>query len=151
MNAKPLIVAITNGKISTDDFLQQITLPTTGAVLSFTGVVRGETGEDHQVTSALEYEAYEPMAKKMMKQVAEEIWERWPTIEWIAIVQRVGKLLPQTPTTLIACAAAHRDTGVFEAARYGIDRLKEIVPVWKKEIGPSGETWVEGHHHPKAE
>ncbi|MFN8425746.1 MAG: hypothetical protein U0X87_05750 [Anaerolineales bacterium] len=51
---------------------------------------------------------------------------------------------------LIACTAAHRDTGVFEAARYGIDRLKEIVPVWKKEVSPSGEFWVEGEYIPKA-
>jgi molybdopterin synthase catalytic subunit len=50
---------------------------------------------------------------------------------------------------LIACTAAHRDTGVFEAARYGIDRLKEIVPVWKKEVGPHGEEWVEGDYVPK--
>ena len=54
-------------------------------------------------------------------------------MQGIAIVQRIGKLMPQTPTVLIACTAAHRDDGVFDAARYGIDRLKEIVPVWKKE------------------
>jgi molybdopterin synthase catalytic subunit len=52
---------------------------------------------------------------------------------------------------LIACTAAHRDSGVFEAARYGIDRLKEIVPVWKKEVGPSGESWVEGKYRPGAQ
>ena len=51
---------------------------------------------------------------------------------------------------LIVCTAAHRDTGVFEAARYGIDRLKEIVPVWKKEVGPNGEEWIEGDYIPKA-
>ena len=49
---------------------------------------------------------------------------------------------------LIACSAAHRDTGVFEAARYGIDRLKQIVPVWKKEVGPDGEQWLEGSYIP---
>ncbi|MBK9208571.1 MAG: hypothetical protein IPL71_09830 [Anaerolineales bacterium] len=50
---------------------------------------------------------------------------------------------------MIACTAAHRDTGVFDAARYGIDRLKEIVPVWKKEIGLGGAEWVEGEYIPK--
>ena len=60
-----------------------------------------------------------------------------------------GRMLPMTPTVLIACSASHRDTGVFEAARYGIDRLKEIVPIWKKEIGPNGETWVEGDYIPQ--
>jgi molybdopterin synthase catalytic subunit len=70
-------------------------------------------------------------------------------VEGIAIVQRIGRLFPGTPTVLIACTAAHRDTGVFEAARYGIDRLKEIVPVWKKEVGSRGETWVEGEYLPE--
>jgi molybdopterin synthase catalytic subunit len=69
-------------------------------------------------------------------------------VEGIAIVQRIGHLEPGTPTVLIACTAAHRDTGVFEAARYGIDRLKQIVPIWKKEIGPDGEVWVEGAYMP---
>jgi molybdopterin synthase catalytic subunit len=50
---------------------------------------------------------------------------------------------------VIACTAAHRDTGVFDAARYGIDRLKEIVPVWKKEVNPEGEQWIEGEYIPR--
>jgi molybdopterin synthase catalytic subunit len=112
-------------------------------------MVRGEThrGEPYQ-TVYLEYEAYKPMAEAKMRQVADEIRQRWPTVEGIAIVQRVGRLAPGTPTVLIACSAAHRDTGVFEAARFGIDRLKEIVPVWKKEVGPDGEQWVEGEYVP---
>ena len=77
-----------------------------------------------------------------------EIRERWPSVEGVAIVQRIGKLMPGTPTVLIACTAGHRDTGVFEAARYGIDRLKQIVPIWKKEVGPEGEEWVEGDYFP---
>ena len=84
-----------------------------------------------------------------VEQVAEEIRGRWPSVEGIAIVQRIGKLYPGTPTIMIACSAGHRDTGVFDAARYGIDRLKKIVPIWKKEIGPGGQTWVEGVYIPK--
>ena len=112
----------------------------------FTGTVRGETtrGQSRQ-TEYLEYEAYQPMAEAKMLQIAEVIRRKWPTIEGIAIVQRIGRLYPETPTVLIACSAAHRDTGIFEAASYGIDRLKEIVPVWKKEVGPGGEFWSEGH------
>jgi molybdopterin synthase catalytic subunit len=64
----------------------------------------------HQ-TARLEYEAYVPMAEAKMKQVADEIRERWPSVEGIAIVQRIGPLAPGTPTVLIACSAAHRDTG----------------------------------------
>jgi molybdopterin synthase catalytic subunit len=112
-------------------------------------MVRGVTkrGDAHE-TVYLEYEAYIPMAEAKMKQVTDEIREKWNSVEGIAIVQRIGRLDPMTPTVLIACTAAHRDTGVFEAARYGIDRLKEIVPVWKKEVGPDGEEWIEGEYLP---
>ena len=146
----PTIFSITEGEIDLDALLAAITLESTGAAAMFTGMVRGvtERGEAHE-TLYLEYEAYVPMAEAKMKQVAEEIRARWPVVEGIAIVQRVGRLYPKTPTVLIACTAAHRDTGVFEAARYGIDRLKEIVPVWKKEVGRDGEEWVEGEYIPR--
>ena len=81
-------------------------------------------------------------------QVAEEIWDKFPLVRGIAMVQRIGQLEIGETTVLVACAAGHRDQGIFEAARYGIDRLKEIVPVWKKEVGPDGSVWVEGHYHP---
>jgi molybdopterin synthase catalytic subunit len=146
----PTIFSITEDKLDLDALLDSITLPSTGAAAIFTGMVRGITsrGDAHE-TVYLEYEAYKPMAESKMKQVADEIRERWPTIEGIAILQRIGRLYPRTPTVLIACTAAHRDTGVFDAARYGIDRLKEIVPVWKKEVGPNGEEWIEGDYIPK--
>ena len=149
MSEFPLICAITEEELDLNVLLDQITLPSTGAAAIFAGMVRGETIRDGHETVFLEYEAYKPMAEAKMKQVAEEIRERWPVVEGIVIVQRIGKLMPRTPTVLIACTAAHRDSGVFDAARYGIDRLKEIVPVWKKEVGPSGEEWVEGHYIPK--
>lgn len=147
---QPTVFRITSEELNLNELLEQITLPTTGAACIFTGMVRGETrrGDAHQ-TIALEYEAYVPMAEAKMAQVAEEIRSRWPAVEGIAIVQRVGYLKPGTPTVMIACTASHRDTGVFEAARYGIDRLKEIVPIWKKEIMPNGEEWIEGKYHPK--
>lgn len=146
----PTIYSITEAEIDLNDLLARITLTSTGAAAVFTGMVRGETtrGSTHG-TDYLEYEAYIPMAEAKMKQVAEEIRTRWPEIEGVAIVQRIGKLYPKTPTVLIACTAAHRDTGVFEAARYGIDRLKEIVPIWKKEVSPDGQFWVEGDYIPK--
>lgn len=147
----PTLFKITNDILNLDDLVRSITLPTTGAACVFTGMVRGETTREGRTTTRLEYEAYAPMAEAKMKQVADEIRARWPTVEGIAIVQRIGPLDPGTPTVLIACSAAHRDTGVFEAARYGIDRLKEIVPVWKKEIGPNGEVWVEGKYTPTPE
>ncbi|MEJ5225379.1 MAG: molybdenum cofactor biosynthesis protein MoaE [Anaerolineales bacterium] len=150
MSDFPTVYAITEDDIDLNALLDAITLPSTGAAAIFTGMVRGVTARDNpHETVYLEYESYKPMAEAKMKQVADEIRARWDTIEGIAIVQRVGRLYPRTPTVLIACTAAHRDTGVFEAARYGIDRLKEIVPVWKKEVGPGGEAWVEGDYIPQ--
>jgi len=95
----PTIFSITEDEIDLNDLLAQITLSSTGAAAIFTGMVRGETkrGEAHD-TDYLEYEAYIPMAEAKMKQVAEEIRARWPVIEGIAVVQRVGKLYPKTPT-----------------------------------------------------
>ncbi len=145
----PTVFSITESEINLNELLTKITLPTTGAAAIFTGIVRGVTVRDNpHETAFLEYEAYVPMAEAKMKQVADEIRQKWSEVEGIAIVQRVGRLDPQTPTVMIACTAAHRDTGVFEAAHYGIDRLKEIVPIWKKEVGSSGEFWVEGDYVP---
>jgi molybdopterin converting factor subunit 1 len=146
----PTIFSVTEDELDLNTILAQITLPSTGAACFFSGMVRGVTsrGEAHE-TEHLVYEAYVPMAEEKMRQVADEIRERWPAVEGIAVVQRIGKLMPGTPTVLIACSAAHRDTGVFEAARYGIDRLKEIVPIWKKEVGPDGAEWVEGEYIPR--
>ncbi|MDD5467109.1 MAG: molybdenum cofactor biosynthesis protein MoaE [Anaerolineales bacterium] len=148
----PTILRITQEALDLNDLLASITLPSTGAACVFTGMVRGVTrrGEARQ-TDYLEYEAYQPMAEEKMRQIAQEIRSRWPEVEGIVMVQRIGQLFPGTPTVAIACTAAHRDTGVFEAARYGIDRLKQIVPVWKKEVGPGHSVWVEGDYHPQPE
>ncbi len=147
--SQPTYVEVAANRLDLDAMVARVVLPTTGAVAVFTGIVRAETrrGESH-TTQYLEYEAYLPMAEAKMRQVAEEMRARWPLLEGIALVQRVGRLDPGTPTVVIACSAPHRDLGVFEAARYGIDRLKEIVPVWKKEVGSAGEVWVEGKYHP---
>lgn len=145
----PTRLLLTDEPLDLNELLQSITRPATGAACIFTGMVRAETrrGQPHR-TEYLEYETYREMALEKMGQVADEIRKRWSAVAGIAIVQRVGRLYPGTPTVLIACTAGHRDTGVFEAARYGIDRLKEIVPIWKKEVGPEGEAWVEGSYFP---
>ena len=124
--------------------------PATGAVYLFSGLVRGETLQDGQVTRTdkLEYQAYAEMALEKMQQVAAEIRQKWPRVIGIALVQRLGELKVGETTILIACSAAHRDHGCHEAARYGIDRMKEIVPVWKKEVSADGEVWVEGDYIP---
>jgi molybdopterin synthase catalytic subunit len=146
----PEIALLAETPIDLNELTAQIVEVTTGAVALFSGYVRGQTqtAEGALQTSALHYEAYAPMALVKMRQVISEIREKWPLVQGIAVVQRIGLLKLGEPTVLIACAAAHRDDGCFEAARHGIDRLKQIVPVWKKEIGPDGQTWVEGHYHP---
>ena len=149
---RPEIFRLPSESINHDEIISAISTPRTGAVCIFTGLVRGLTAKDGHLpnTEYLEYEAYEPMALAKMQQVAEEIRARWDKVEGIAIIQRVGKLQVGDNTVLCACSAPHRDDGCFEAARYGIDRLKEIVPVWKKEVGISGETWIEGEYRPNA-
>ena len=144
------VLRVTEDSLDLNELIAAITAETTGAVCTFTGIVRGRTtrGDPHD-TTYLEYESYEEMAQKKLQQVSQEIRERWPAVEGIAIVQRLGHLEPGTPTVVIACSAGHRDTGVFEAARYGIDRLKQIVPIWKKEVGPDGEVWIEGEYRPE--
>lgn len=146
----PEIFLLPDAPIDHDELIAAITTPATGAVCLFSGMVRGETNKDGHIpqTQYLEYEAYEPMAIAKMKQVAQEIRQQWPKVQGIAIVQRIGKLEVGQNTVLIACSSAHRDDGCFEASRYGIDRLKEIVPVWKKEIGADGEAWIEGNYKP---
>lgn len=146
----PTYLAIQEGELDLNQMVQQITTPKTGAACVFTGMVRAvtERGAKHE-TKYLEYQAYQDMAEEQLQKVANEIRERWPVVKGIVIIQRIGHLEAGTPTVAIACSAGHRDTGVFEAARYGIDRLKQIVPVWKKEVGPEGEEWIEGEYFPQ--
>lgn len=146
----PTYFAITEEQVDLASIHRRLTTPEVGAIVTFTGSVRGRTDRvgHPQTTIHLEYEAYEEMATGKMEQVAREIWERWPLVKGVAIVQRIGTLAVGDTTTIVACAAGHRDQGVFEAARYGIDRLKEIVPVWKKEVGDDKSIWVEGDYRP---
>ena len=116
-----------------------VTSPDTGAVVTFTGAVR-----DHargQSVTALDYEAYAPAAEKMLARIGNEIRERWG-LERIAIVHRTGLLTVGEASVVISISSAHRDAA-FDACRYAIERLKEIVPIWKKEFYQDGETWVE--------
>ncbi len=149
---QPEIIELAEDSINHDDIIASITTSETGAVCLFSGMVRGATQKEGHMphTSSLEYEAYAPMALEKMRQVADEIRGQWSLVQGIAIIQRIGHIPTGQNTILIACSSAHRGDGCFEAARYGIDRLKEIVPVWKKEISPEGEIWIEGQYIPNA-
>lgn len=113
-----------------------------GAVVLFHGVARNHS-EGRRVV-ALEYDAYAPMAEKKLRQVAQEVRERWP-VTGIAVQHRTGRLEIGEASLLVAVSSAHRKEG-FEAAQYAVDRIKQIVPVWKKEIWEDGDgAWVPGY------
>jgi molybdopterin synthase catalytic subunit len=149
----PTYFEVSEEPLDVQAILDRLTEPEVGAIVFFHGVVRGETDREGlpDQTLYLEYEAYREMADAKMGQIAREIWEKWPLVRGVAIVQRIGKLNVGQTTTFVACAAGHRDQGAFEAARYGIDRLKEIVPIWKKEVGADRSLWVEGDYRPTPE
>jgi len=131
---------ITAQPVSPDEVSRRVINPAVGSVVTFTGVVRGNN-LGRQVRS-LEYEAYPEMAEPILAQIGQEIRARWP-VEQVAIVHRVGRLEIGEVSVVIAVASAHRQ-GAFEAGSYAIDRVKQIVPVWKKEILDDGEVWIEG-------
>ena len=111
-----------------------------GAIVLFHGVVRTRALSGRQVTH-LDYEAYPEMAEEKMSEIGREIKERYD-VKQVAIVHRVGRLALGEASVVIAVSSARRRSA-FEASEYAIDRLKEIVPIWKKEIGPDGQSWVE--------
>lgn len=113
--------------------------PEAGGLVVFSGVVRNETGGRR--VKFLEYEAYQPMAEAKMREIGVAIHARWPGVKAVAMVHRVGRLEIGEASVIIAVSAAHR-AEAFEACRYAIDRLKETVPVWKKEHFEDGEVWV---------
>lgn len=114
--------------------------PQDGAVAVFYGVVR-----DHsrgRRTTHLEYEAYAPMAEKVMEEIAAEARERWDVGE-VAVVHRIGRLEVGEISVAIAVGSEHRAAGL-EAVGYIIDGIKRRAPIWKKEVGEDGSRWVEG-------
>ena len=140
--------AVTFDPISLDEVAARVVKPETGAVAVFNGVVRNVSGG--KAVAYLEYEAYEEMAVSKMRQVAAEARQKWPHIVDMAIVQRIGRLEVGESAVIIAVSSAHRGDGCFEACAFAINRLKEIVPIWKKETGPDGSAWIEGDYLPSA-
>lgn len=112
--------------------------PGAGAVVTFTGVVR-DNARGRAVT-ALEYEAYAPAAEKMLARIGREIEARWG-VRNVAIEHRTGRLAIGEASVVIAVAAAHRGEA-FAACAYAIERIKEIVPIWKKEQYVDGAVWI---------
>jgi len=111
-----------------------------GAICTFTGVVR-DNSRGRQ-TERLEYEAYAGMAESQMRAIAKEIADRWPEAR-VAMAHRTGVLEIGEASVVVCVSCPHRGEAI-DACRWGIDRLKEVVPVWKKEFFAGGEVWIEG-------
>lgn len=135
----PELFAITTSPLDAGALHTLVIAPDMGAVVAFTGVVRNNFGG--RATAYLEYEAFVEMAVKVLHQIAEQARERWQTGK-IAIHHRVGRLAIGEAAVVIVVAAPHRHEA-FEAAEWIMDRIKEIAPIWKKEIWADGESeWV---------
>jgi molybdopterin synthase catalytic subunit len=132
--------ALTREPIVTKAITERMQQPSDGAVIAFEGVVRNNT--KGRATKFLDYECYEPMALKMMAQIGREI-AAGHAIGRIAMVHRLGRMEIGEASVLIVATAPHRRPA-FEAALEGINRLKKLVPIWKKEHFADGEVWVEG-------
>ena len=130
---------ITSDKIELGDVIRAVEAEDAGAIVHFLGVVRNNT-EGREV-SYLEYEAYPPMAEKKMAEIAQEIQEKWG-LDRIAMIHRVGRLEIGEVSVAVAVASPHRKEA-FEACHYAMNRLKQIVPIWKREVWADGEEeWV---------
>jgi molybdopterin synthase catalytic subunit len=137
--AGPRKIAIRAEPLLVDETVAAVSGPNRGGVVTFTGVVRRE-GHHLSDVIRLEYEAYVEMAEQVLAEIAEEIEREWAGTE-IAIHHRVGSLVVGEIAVAITAASAHR-APAFEACRAAIDRLKERAPIWKKEVGASGEAWL---------
>lgn len=138
--------------LSIDEAIANVTRPGAGGISVFVGVVRDES--DGRMVTRLDYSAYESMAKKEMERIAEEI-EQEIEGSRVCAIHRIGSLVVGDAAIVCAASAPHRGQA-FEACRLLIDRIKERVPVWKREWGPHGAAWVgwedarcspDHHHH----
>ena len=130
---------ITSDEIELGDVVRAVEAGDAGAIVHFLGVVRNNT-EGREV-SYLEYEVYPPMAEKKMAEIAQEIHEKWG-LDRVAMIHRVGRLEIGEVSVAVAVASPHRKEA-FEACHYAMNRLKQIVPIWKREVWTDGEEeWV---------
>ncbi|MCA0172328.1 molybdenum cofactor biosynthesis protein MoaE [Bacillus sp. RAR_GA_16] len=129
---------ITSDEIDVNEVITSVIRAEAGAINTFIGTVREFTGEKQTVS--LQYEAYPSMAEKQLERIGAEIRQQWPNVK-TSIVHRIGKLAISDIAVVIAVASPHRAES-YEASRYAIERIKEIVPIWKKEYWTDGEEWI---------
>jgi molybdopterin synthase catalytic subunit len=124
--------------LSLDEIVAKVVRRECGAIATFIGTVRELTHGKR--TLKLEYQAYKPMAIKMLQQIGKEVEEKWPGAK-IAITHRVGTLDISDIAVIIAVSTPHRKAA-YEANEYAMERIKQIVPIWKKEFWEDGTKWV---------
>jgi molybdopterin synthase catalytic subunit len=137
-------VALVRDRIASDTALTEIKQPEDGAVVVFQGIVRDHTRGRR--TLYLDYEAYEPMARRKLEELAKTALAKFDIRE-VVLVHRLGRLQHKETSVLIAVASAHR-AAAFEACRWLIDTLKKTVPIWKKEYFEDGAVWADGEAFP---
>ncbi len=131
-------ILVTTAPLQPGDHAELVRTGSSGAVVTFIGTTRNEN--DGRTVTLLEYEGYRPMADKMLAKVAEEMAERWE-LGGVAIGHRLGPVDVGEISLVVAASAAHR-VAAFEAVGYAVDRIKQIVPIWKKEHFEGGEVWI---------
>jgi len=135
------MIAITEEPINTQAVIAAVQADGAGAINVFIGTVRNQT--QAKPVTKLDFEAYDSMAVKKMQEIANQAAERWP-IQKVAIVHRKGSLQIGEAAVVIAVSTPHRKAS-FEACEFIIDTLKQVVPIWKKEIFEDGAVWVAAH------
>ena len=134
-------IAVTSNPLAIDHLVRLVSASGgLGAITTFIGIVR-DHNQDRRVTH-LEYEAYEPLAVKALEQIRQEAGAQWPGVS-LGVHHRTGRLAIGEASIIIAAASAHR-ADAFAACRYVIERVKQIVPIWKHEFFEGGEVWIEG-------
>jgi len=134
------MIRVTKEDFSVDEVLESIRSGSMGALVTFVGVVR-DSSKGRRV-DRIEIQVYEEMAKRQLEAIRDEAIERFG-IEEVAIIHRHGSLKVSDNIMMIAVGGGHRREA-FDACRYVLESIKERVPIWKKEITPEGEFWVEG-------
>ena len=135
------MIEITNRVLDYNEICSIVEHHSSGAVVTFFGVTR--KSNNNRNVLYLEYEAYQPMADKMLSRVACEAERKWP-IEKLSIIHRIGRIEVREISLIVAVTSSHRKEALA-ACEYAIDRIKTIVPIWKKEFFEGGEVWVESH------
>jgi molybdopterin synthase catalytic subunit len=136
-----LLVRVTTDAIGADEAVAFVGDPGSGGTCVFLGTVRDRSASGD--VTGLTYEAWEELAVRRLAELGEELFAAWP-VRRVALLHRIGDLAVGEVSVVVAVGAAHR-AEAFEACRHGIDRLKQDVPIWKKEHLVSGESdWVMG-------